>query len=251
MSSRAPIELSGVSFNYQGPAILKDVSFTINRREMVAIVGPNGGGKTTLLKLILGLLQPTSGRVRVFGQPPAQSWARIGYMPQHAHLDPQFPITVIDTVLMGRLGRGRGFGPFKREDRQLARAQLAEVGLADATQRPLAALSGGQRQRVLIARALVTEPDLLLLDEPTANLDMRVETQFYDLLQKLNQRLTVVLVSHDLGFVSPLVSQVVCVNRRVAVHPTSEVTGEVISEIYGADMRLVRHDRHCSGSGPC
>lgn len=244
------IEIRKLSFRYQGPVILRDASLTIRNGEMVAIVGPNGGGKTTLLKLMLGLLRPERGEVRVFGRAPRQSWAEIGYMPQHTHLDPDFPVTVLDTVLMGRLSNHR-FGPMSRHDRKLALEKLAQVGLDDVARRPLSALSGGQRQRVLIARALVSEPQLLLLDEPTANLDMRVENELHQLLRQLNRSITVVLVSHDLGFVSPLVDKVVCVNRDVKVHPTSDITGEVISDLYGGDMQLVRHDHDCAGGGPC
>lgn len=249
MSSAAVIHLEGVGFAYNGPQILENVDLSIAEKDFAAIVGPNGGGKTTLLRLILGLLDPDGGKVRVFGRPPQEAWRRMGYMPQHANLDPQFPATVLDVVLMGRLGGPRHFGPFRRLDRQIAREKLALVGLEEFSSRPLADLSGGQRQRVLIARALACEPDLLLLDEPTSNLDMRMEHEFLELLQRLNQNLTIVLVSHDLGFVSPLVNHVICVNRRVAVHPTSEITGEVISDLYGGDMRLVQHDHRCEAGG--
>ncbi len=250
-NSEPAIEIRRLSFRYQGPTILQNVSLTIRSGEMVAIVGPNGGGKTTLLKLILGLLRAEHGEVRVFGRPPRRSWAQIGYMPQHSHLDPDFPVTVLDTVLMGRLGPTHRFGPMGRKERELSMEKLEQVGLVDKAHQPLNALSGGQRQRVLIARALVTEPRLLLLDEPTANLDLRVENEFHQLLRKLNRTLTVALVSHDLGFVSPLVDRVVCVNREVRVHPTSEITGEVISKIYGGDMCMVRHDHDCAGGAPC
>lgn len=252
MSSAAVISVAGVCFAYNGPQILENVEFSVKEHDFAAIVGPNGGGKTTLLRLILGLLEPDQGQVRIFGREPREVWRRMGYMPQHANLDPQFPATVLDVVLMGRLGGPRHFGPFRRRDRQIAREKLALVGLEEFSSRPLADLSGGQRQRVLIARALACNPDLLLLDEPTSSLDMRMEHEFLELLQKLNQDLTIVLVSHDLGFVSPLVNHVICVNRRVAVHPTSEITGEVISELYGGDMRLIQHDQGCeAGRGTC
>ena len=249
MSSAAVIRLEGVSFAYNGPQILENVDLSIAKRDFTAIVGPNGGGKTTLLRLILGLLDPDQGQVRVFDHPPREAWRRMGYMPQHANLDPQFPATVLDVVLMGRLGGPRHFGPFRRRDRQIAREKLALVGLEEFSNRSLADLSGGQRQRVLIARALACNPDLLLLDEPTSNLDMRMEHEFLELLQRLNQNLTIVLVSHDLGFVSSLVNHVICVNRKVAAHPTSEITGEVISELYGGNMRLVQHDQRCEAGG--
>ncbi len=246
------IELRGVTFTYAGPPAVENVNLTIRRCEFVGLVGPNGGGKSTLLKLALGLIQPDRGTVRLLGVPPAEARKRVGYMPQSALLDPRFPVTVMDVVLMGRLGRSRALGMHGRTDVQIAAQALEEVGLLDCRRRSFAALSGGQRQRVLIARALACEPEMLLLDEPTANLDMRVEEQLYELLRRLNERLTIVLVSHDVGFVSQFVTRVVCVNRTVQVHTTSQVTGEVISELYGHDVRMVHHGHphgHSHGHG--
>jgi zinc transport system ATP-binding protein len=238
------IEFRGVSFAYNGVAVVEDVDLRIGRQQSVCIVGPNGGGKTTILKLVLGLLRPTAGTIRVFGGTPEAARLRIGYMPQHVQHDPHFPATVLDIVLMGRLGR-RGlpgfFGWYGRADRRAAREALAQVGLEAVVHRPFPALSGGQRQRVLIARALCCEPELLLLDEPTANVDTLVEARLFDVLRELSRRLTVVIVSHDLGFVSDLVENVVCVNRKVVVHPTSRLTGAMIQDIYGGSVRMVRH----------
>jgi zinc transport system ATP-binding protein len=242
--ARPVIEISNLSFSYDGAAVLENVDLTIQERAFVCMVGPNGGGKTTLLKLILGLLEPTAGTLRVFGRPPREVRRRLGYMPQHAQHDPRFPATVIDVVRMGRLGLGRGFGPFTRADHQAAEDALREVGLLELKSRPFAQLSGGQRQRLLIARALACGPDLLLLDEPTSNLDILVQGDFHELLRDLNQRLTVLLVSHDIGFVSRFVRTVVCVNRDVRVHPTAELTAEAMSEMYGREMQTVQHDHH-------
>lgn len=234
------IETQGLCFAFGTTPVLADVSLSIARGDFVCIVGPNGGGKTTLLRLFLGLLTPTRGRVRVFGQPPAESRRRIGYMPQRVQLDPQFPVRVRDVVRMGRLGNGN-LGPFRRADREHAAVALREVGMADYAQRSFAALSGGQRQRVLIARALACEPEILLLDEPTANLDPLVQDDMNELLNRLNERLTVILVSHDVGFVAQYVKTVVCVNRNVVVHSAVEVTGDSIRELYGHDLQLVHH----------
>jgi zinc transport system ATP-binding protein len=186
--------------------------------------------------------------VQVFGRAPSAVRGRIGYMPQHAHHDPQFPVTVLDVVLMGRLERHLG-GPYDEEDRGAALSALEEVDMAELADRPLDALSGGQRQRVLIARALACEPDMLMLDEPTANIDVVVEHRLHEILERLNQRMTVLMATHDLGFVSEVVRTVVCVNRRVAVHPTSELTGQIIQEFYEGEVRAVRHDRDASIGG--
>ncbi|MCK4343231.1 MAG: ABC transporter ATP-binding protein [Phycisphaerae bacterium] len=234
------IEIENLSFAYATTPVLEDVTFSIPRGDFVCIVGPNGGGKTTLLRLILGLLAPTRGRVRVFGRPPVEVRRRIGYMPQHVQLDPQYPVRVCDVVLMGRLGPGR-LGPFGRVDKTKATVALEEAGLAEYAKRPFAALSGGQRQRVLIARALTCEPEILLLDEPTANLDPFVQDEMNELLNELNKRLTVILVSHDVGFVAQYVKTVVCVNRDAVVHQAEHVTGDSIRELYGHGVQMVHH----------
>jgi zinc transport system ATP-binding protein len=240
-SNEPIIEIAGLSFAYGRTTVLSDVHLTIRRGDFVCIVGPNGGGKTTLLRLILGLLTPASGTLRVFGCPPATARQRVGYMPQHAQLDLQFPLRAMDVVLMGRL-RGRRFGPFGRRDRDIATDALREVGLEGYARRPFAALSGGQRQRVLIARALACDPDLLLLDEPTANLDPMVQDDMNDLLHALNRRLTIALVSHDVGFVTRYVRSVVCVNRTVETHTAEAVTGDSIRALYGHDVHIVHHE---------
>jgi len=246
MSGSPVVEISGLSFSYDGAPVLAGVDLLVEERDFVSLIGPNGGGKTTLLKLMLGLLQPTSGTLRVFGRPPAEARTHIGYVPQQVSLDPKFPVSVMDVVLMGRLAKGRILGRYTRADRKTAEFLLDTVGLSGQIHSPFSSLSGGQQQRALIARALACEPDLFLLDEPTANLDLRVESELHGLLKELNNKMTIVLVSHDLGFVTDLVKKVVCVNRTVAVHPTSELTGDSILEIYGGDVRLVRHDHKCS-----
>jgi zinc transport system ATP-binding protein len=245
----AIISCHDLDFGSEGSSVLRRVNIQIPEGDFVCVVGPNGSGKTTLLRLALGLLQPTRGRIEVFGQDPVRARNRIGYVPQHPQLDPLFPVSALDVVLMGRLGRAPVLGSWRRQDRDRARSALAEVGLSDRADHHFASLSGGQKQRVLIARALACDPDLLLLDEPTAGLDAHVEEGFYRLLEELNQRLTIVLVSHDLGFVSGFVKSVVCVGREVLVHPTSEITGEIIADLYGSEMRLVRHDHRCSEEG--
>ncbi|MCX5653608.1 MAG: ATP-binding cassette domain-containing protein [Planctomycetota bacterium] len=243
------INIEGVSFAYDSTPILEDVFLEVPERDFACMVGPNGGGKTTLLKLILGLLVPARGQIRVFGGAPETARRRIGYMPQHAQVDSKFPVNVADVVLMGRIGKAEIVGPYRRAHREAAWQALREVGLDNLRHKAFGDLSGGQRQRVLIARALAAEPELLLLDEPTANLDAPAENELYELLKRLNERLTVIMVTHDLGFVSKFVKTVICVKRCVVVHPTSEVTGEVIREMYGGDVCMIRHDQHRPAGG--
>jgi len=206
-------------FSYQKEYILENVNLDIHTHEFVSIIGPNGSGKTTLLKLILGLLQPQRGSIRIFGEQPEKKRDRIGYVPQYFHLDLSFPATVLEVVLMGLIHKRQWFG-FSSLARKKAREALEIVGLSSLAQEMFRSLSGGQRQRVLIARALVSQPEILLFDEPTAHVDTVAEKNLMDLLKQISRELTVILVSHDLGFVSNYVDTVVCVNRTVQKHPT-------------------------------
>jgi zinc transport system ATP-binding protein len=249
MADQAAVSLRNVSFAYDGVLVLEGVTLAVPPGDFVAVVGPNGGGKTTLLKIILGLLSVRRGTVRVLGTDPRHARPRVGYVPQHFQFDPQFPMSVMDVVLMGRLRRGWGAQRVRRADREAARRALIDVGIAVKGNRSFAALSGGQRQRVLIARALACDPELILLDEPMAHVDLAVIDELYRLFEELSRQRTVILVSHDVGFVSRLVRRVVCVNRTVTTHPTSEVTGAVISQLYGTDVNLVRHDHDLRAGG--
>jgi len=243
MNSNPIILTDNLSFSYNGEAVLEKVKLAINKDDFVWIVGPNGGGKTTLLKLILGLLKPKTGRIEVLGMTPQKARRFVGYMPQFVSLDSQFPVNVMDVVLMGRLGNGEGVGPYRRSDREVAAEALQKVGLFEFRFRPFSSLSGGQQRRLLIARALASQPEILILDEPTANLDFRAEKELYELLQKLNENLTVILVSHDPAFVSDFVKRVICVNREVHEHPTTAISGLHISEFMGGDRRIVLHNQ--------
>lgn len=247
MSERAVITIQHVSFGYSRSSVLEDVNLTVHERDFIWVVGPNGGGKTTLLKLMLGLLQPVKGNVQVLGGSPQEARSRIGYMPQYVDIDPHFPVSVKDIVLMGRLGNGHGFGRYTHEDKEAAARALAGVGLNDLGERHFSTLSGGQQRRLLIARALASEPEILMLDEPMANLDLVVAEDIQGLLHHLNQKLTVVMVSHDPALVSKNVKNVVCVNKTVAIHPTCEVDSRMLGDLYRGQMRMVRHDQHAEG----
>jgi len=240
------VTMHNVDFAYDRRLVLRDASFTVRAGDFVGVVGPNGGGKTTLIRLILGLLTPVRGTVSVFGGSPAQARTRIGYVPQSWDCGPAIPVTVLDVVLMGLL-EARWSGPYRAADRARALAALDQVDLADLADRPFCDLSGGEEQRALIARAIVSGPEMLVLDEPTASVDAAAEQDIYDLLHELHNDITIILVSHDIGLVAGAVESVLCVNQRVARHPTadlSDVTGEVLRELYGGRLRVVRHDQH-------
>ena len=238
------LDFHHANFRYKEVPVLVDVSLRVEEGECVAMIGPNGGGKSTMLKLALGLLKPDSGTVQVFDHAPHTGCRLIGYVPQHLHFDPKFPVTCLEVVLMGRLDRLPWWGRYSREDLAAAGEILRRVGLVDIEERPFASLSGGQKQRVLIARALFTEPRILLLDEPTANVDLTVEERFVELLEELRARVTIVLVTHDLGLVERLTDQVICVNRRVHRHRVQDLDGETLRQIYSAELR----EQHF---GPC
>jgi zinc transport system ATP-binding protein len=237
------IELEKVSFSYGGPLVLDRVSLRVPAREFLGVVGPNAGGKSTLIKLILGLLEPDAGRVRLLGKKPAVSRRNAGYVPQYPAFSRDFPITVEQTVLMGRLGRTPVLGGWRRADRAAADRAMQDTEIADLAKRRLSTLSGGQLQRVLLARALACEPRVLLLDEPTANIDMRLETDIFDLLKGLNRRMAILVVSHDVGFVSQYVERVACINRTLMCHSTAAIDGEIIQDLYGTQVHMVEH-RH-------
>ncbi|MEZ4600669.1 MAG: ABC transporter ATP-binding protein [Syntrophotaleaceae bacterium] len=242
MAAQPIIRLDDVSFRYGEYPVLEDICLTIREKDFLGLVGPNGSGKSTLLKIILGLLTPYKGTIKVFGTSPGEARLKIGYVPQFATFDRSFPISVRDTVLQGRLGRTRTVLGYRREDRVAACKALDEMEISDLHKRPLTALSGGQLQRVLIARALACEPEMLILDEPTAHIDPKVEVGIFELLKKLNERLTVLVVSHDIGFITQYITRVACLNRRLVCHETAKITGAIIEQLYGAPVRLVQHN---------
>lgn len=236
------IDLEDVWYRFDGgPPVLEAVSLRIPDKEFIGVVGPNAGGKSTLLKLILGLYQPYRGRVRVLGDSPARARRRIGYVPQYPTFSRDFPTDVRHAVLMGRLGISGGVGGYSEADHARAREAMAETEVESLAGRNINTLSGGQLQRVLVARALVCEPRILLLDEPTSNIDQRVETDIFDYLREFNRRMTIVVVSHDIGFISRYVDRVACLNKTLICHDTADIDGRTIQELYGADVQMVAH----------
>lgn len=226
------VALEGVSFAYDADPVLRDVTLSLREGSFSCIVGPNGGGKTTLFRLVLGLLKPTTGTVRVLGVPPTQARVRVGYVPQDFAYDKRFPMLVSDVVRMGCLNAPQGTRPGDR-----IHAALETVGLAHRARDWFGSLSGGQRQRVLIARALATGPAMLLLDEPTANVDAAAQEDILQVLESLRGSLTIMLVTHHAAVAARFLDTVVCVNRRVHVHPhTDHLDENLMRHIIGLEV---------------
>jgi zinc transport system ATP-binding protein len=250
MASKALIQTEHVSVLREEEAVLDDVSFTIHAEEYVGIVGPNGGGKTTLLLAMLGLLQPTKGRVLIRGQAPQQPKAleRVGYVPQ-TFLGRQFsfPITVEEVVATGLI-KPNTFGPFQKKEWKEVTEILEEVGMRRYQKRSFHELSGGERQRVIIARALVSQPEILFLDEPLSAVDQPSQTEFYKLLTRLNKErgLTIILVSHDLEMVAREASRVLCLNQKLHLNcTTSKLKGdENWADVFGDRTKPIHHHKH-------
>jgi zinc transport system ATP-binding protein len=231
------VQIDDLSFVYNGQEVLQDINLKVYRGDFVSIIGPNGGGKTTLVKLILGLLTPVTGSVRIDGRAPGENGTVVGYVPQIINHNLSFPASAMDVVLMGKYDPTRRFSfRNKKRDRQEAHEALEKLGMAQYAGRKITDLSGGQRQRVLIARALVTNPELLVLDEPTASLDTKGQTDFFSLLKELNRELTILVVSHDLLIVSSYAKSIACVNKRLHYHQAVGTTGELMEAYYSCSV---------------
>ncbi len=230
-SKSLAVSIENLSFAYNSTWILKDINLEVARGEFVGVIGPNGGGKTTLIKLMLGLLRPARGRIKILGRPPAEVSHRIGYVPQDIHLNRNFPVSALDVVLMGRLSPGAGWSLRDPEAKKAALEALARMEMEPYANWRMDALSGGQRQRVFIARALVSQPELLLLDEPTASIDMEGQADFFHLLQELNSSMTIIIVSHDLMLMATHVKSVACVNQHLHYHDAAAMGGHLLTDL--------------------
>jgi len=236
------VEIRNLYAGYNGESVLRDINLSIEESDFIGLIGPNGGGKTTLLKVILGLLEPKKGEIRVMGQPPTRGRQHIGYVPQSNVYDLDFPIRVRDVVRMGRLGPNRLFKSYNDEDNAIVMERLAWVDMLDHKDESLSELSGGQRQRVYIARALVNEPRLLLLDEPTVSVDIEARARIYSLLHKINENgVTIVLVSHDMNVISSYVKTIGCLNRSLYYHSEKAITAEMLEAGYNCPVDLIAH----------
>jgi zinc transport system ATP-binding protein len=236
------IECNQVSVWYDDVCALEDVTLTVPEGDFLGIIGPNGGGKSTLLKSILGLLTPSKGSISIFGRSPAEASRLIGYVPQFSRFDRHFPASVLDVALMGRLpSRLSAFFSYSNRDRQFVEEVLDQLAISDLKNRQIGQLSGGQMQRVLIARALAAEPKLLLLDEPTASVDSRSKEQIYGLLKELNRKLTVVIVTHDVGVISSHIRTIACLNQRLHYHGETELTDQLVERVFGCPVEIIAH----------
>lgn len=252
MARSVAIRFESVSFSYPATRVLEEASFHIHAGEFAALVGPNGAGKTTALKLILGLVKPEAGRVTVLGRPPEEARSGIGYVPQHASYDPAFPISVAEVVRMGRLRSStRRYGP---DDERAVERALALADVGQLASRPYSALSGGQRRRVLVARALAAEPELLILDEPTANMDAESESRLFKTLGELKGEATILIVTHDTGFVTSLTDAVFCVGESGSggvIKHRAVPAAHAASVQYGGSALQVLHDTALPDNGCC
>lgn len=240
-TAREVIRIENVWAGYNGTPVLEEINLSIKEDDFLGIIGPNGGGKTTLLKVILGLVQPSHGKIRVLGHTPEEGREFVGYVPQRTVFDQDFPICVWDVVLMGRARKAGWFRWYSKQDKDAASHALKTVGMLDCRRKQIGELSGGQQQRVLIARALTSDPTILLLDEPTASIDEPMQMELYELLGELKRKMTIVLVSHDIGAVSAHVDKIACVNRRLFYHNSKEITREDLEAVYQCPVEMIAH----------
>ncbi len=242
MMKKPIITLENVSFRYNTQAILENVSLQVEEHDFLGILGPNGGGKTTLLKLILGLVKPYSGTITLFGGEPIANRHRVGYVPQLFNFDFEFPITVREVVLMGIIGKRRFRRGYNKAEIEISNKVLNKVGMNSSAETLIGDLSGGQRQRIFIARALATEPQLLLLDEPVANIDQQWQHSIYELLNELNKEIAIVVVTHDVGIVATYIDKIACLNRTMHFHGSTKDGIPKISEMYQCPFEFVGHE---------
>lgn len=235
------VRLDNVWVHYDGVPILEGINLSVKSNDFLGIIGPNGGGKTTLLKVILGLIKTSRGKVSVMGLSPERGRKFIGYISQFNLFDRDFPISVADVVLMGRYGKTGLFRRYSEEDKRIAIEALKTVEMLDYKDRQVGRLSSGEQQRVFIARALATNPKLLLLDEPTASIDPNMQAEFYELLDSLKQDMAIVLVSHDISAVSIYVNEIACLNRQLFYHGSKEISAEELEKTYHCPIQLLAH----------
>lgn len=235
MKESALIEIWDMDASYQGNVVLKNVSLRVMERDFIGIIGPNGGGKTTLLKVLLGLMKPVRGRIEYH-----IDRSEIGYLPQGILPDERFPITVREVVASGMVRGMKGTGRLKKEQKQRLGEVIDQVGLGALASRPIGELSGGELQRTMLGRAIVSTPKMLVLDEPETHVDNRFEMELYKLLMDLNRTITILLVSHDIGIISPYIKTIACVNRDLHYHTSNEISEEQL-KVYNCPIEMITH----------
>ena len=240
------IEITHVTAAYDNKVVLRDISLTVWEKDFLGIIGPNGGGKTTLLKVMLGLLTPAAGSIRFYEGGKVVPKIRIGYLPQLNQIDRKFPISVREVIASGLASEKPFLHAFNAAQQQQIERTIERMELANLTERPIGELSGGQLQRVLLGRSVVSRPQVLILDEPNSYVDKRFESHLYKLLEEINQESAIVLVSHDIGTVLQMVKNIACVNETLHYHPGTDVSAEWLGEKYACPIELVGHgDRLC------
>ncbi len=236
------IKIENLSVAYENTLALEDISFTVQEGDFLGIIGPNGGGKSTLLKSILNLIPIKKGTIEIMGKPVQKAGSLIGYVPQFSTVDKKFPISVFETVLAGRLKKGfKLFKKYSEEDKKITLEKLEEVGISHLANRQISELSGGEFQRMLIARALCINPKILLLDEPTASVDPNSREKIYHLLSEINKHMTIILVTHDLFAISSAVKSLACLNRKLVHHGEPELNEVIVKQLYGCPVDLIAH----------
>ena len=233
------LSVSNASVKLDGNTVLREVSINVVKNDFIGIIGPNGGGKTTLARLMVGLIKPESGKVEYF-IPHGSGRSKIGYLPQIQRFDNKFPINVSEVVLSGISGKKKFFAAISRHDRQKADHWMEKLGIIDLKDKPVGRLSGGQMQRTFLCRSLIAEPELLILDEPDTYVDNRFEMELYELLKELNEKMAVVLVSHDVGTISYYVKSIACVNTDLHYHPSNIITETQLAS-YNCPVQIITH----------
>jgi len=216
------LEIKDLSFAYENEFVLENINLTVQKKDFLAIIGPNGGGKSTLLKLILGIHPSKKGTVSVLNKAPKQSLTEIGYVPQNTNVNTDFPIKVIEVVMMGHVDGKRPLFGYGKDEILCAMGALTQVGMVDFAQTKIGSLSGGQRQRVMIARALCAHPQILILDEPTSSIDITGQREIYELLKELNTHITIIVVSHDISVILEYANKAAHVNKTLSYHDISD-----------------------------
>lgn len=235
------IQIEGISASYDNKTILSQVNLSVYEKDFLGIIGPNGGGKTTLIKCILGLHQPDEGKVHFYKNGKNVPEINIGYLPQYNNIDKKFPISVYEVILSGLSKQKSIFRRYTREHHEQVREIISQMGLEELEERAIGQLSGGQLQRTLLGRALISNPEVVILDEPNTYIDKRFEAKLYSLLEEINKERAIILVSHDIGTVLKNVKTIACVNETVHYHPHTEVPTEWLEEHFGCPIEMLGH----------